>query len=68
MIDKDIELITVKEASEILKVSSKAVTNYIDKGFIEAFKFDRAIRINKDSLFKFLENTKIGGNTNEQRD
>ncbi|HBG1660062.1 helix-turn-helix domain-containing protein [Clostridioides difficile] len=60
------KLITIKEASEILCVTEKSVREYIHKGYIIGYKFERALRVDKDSLIKFLNDSKIiGGIDNE---
>lgn len=58
-------LITVKEAAEYLGVSTMTIRRYLHAGKIEGVQYSRDIKINKDSLDKFVEQSKIGGNENE---
>lgn len=59
------ELITVKEASEILGVSTATIRRYIQAGKLEALKYSRDIKVNKKSLEDFINQSKIGGTENE---
>ena len=52
------ENITVKEATEILKVSSQSVISYIQKGFIPAQKVGRIYLIKRSDLDNSLKEVK----------
>jgi len=49
--------LTVKEAAELLHVSTRTINRYIKERLINAVRLKHAYRIKVDSLFKsFLEN------------
>lgn len=49
---------TIKETSIELKVSTLTVRNYIEKGYLKAFKIGNRILITNDSLEKALNEVK----------
>lgn len=57
------ELLTISEAAELLKVSRQAVVKAIHEGRIEAARFGKRYRINKQWLEEYIK--KGGDKTNE---
>lgn len=45
---------TVKEVSEMLKVTSRTVTNWITSGKLKSVKAGKAVRISQDAIDEFL--------------
>lgn len=50
-------VLTVRDVAQILGVTQKTVRNLIKSGAITSFKVGRLIRIPKDKLIDYLENT-----------
>ena len=61
------DLLTVKQASEYLGVSTMTIRRYLKAGKLQGLQYSRDIRIEKQSLEKFIEESKIGGNENDER-
>ena len=51
-------LYTIKEASELLKVSKLTIRNHIEKGTLKATNFGRSIRIPHNEIFNSLNEVK----------
>jgi excisionase family DNA binding protein len=49
---------TIKELSDIFKVSEKVVRDIINMKEIEAFKFGKEWRVTEEALQKYIEKTK----------
>jgi len=59
--EEKVELISTREASEILKVTTQAICKMIRSGRLKAVKLGNATspwRIRKDSVMKYIEQTK----------
>lgn len=56
------DLLTVKEAAEYLGVSTMTIRRYLKAGKLEGLQYSRDIKVKKQSLEKFIEQSKIGGN------
>ena len=54
---KNLNLHTVREVAEMLKLTQWAVASYIRNGKIPAFKFGKEYRIKDDDLQVFLTQT-----------
>lgn len=48
------ELYTVKEATDLLKVTRRTLYTYINEGKLEAFKIGKEWRIPKEALERFI--------------
>lgn len=48
------ELFTIEEVSDILKVSTQTTRRLIKKGYIKAVVFGKTIRVTNEELHKFL--------------
>ena len=59
------ELLTVKEASEMLRVSATTIRRYIKNGKLEGLQYGRDMKVYKESITKLIEESKIGGNEND---
>ena len=49
------EYLTIKEVTEILKVSRTTVYNWMTSGRLKFFKIGKLVRIKKEDLKKFIE-------------
>jgi excisionase family DNA binding protein len=59
MRETTVEVYTINELMEILKVTRRTLQNYIKKGRIKAFKMGNEWRVTRPSLDDFIErNTK----------
>ena len=52
-------MLKVSEVAEMLHVSGKTVTRWIDEGKIEAYRFGKDYRIKQDALDRFLEESRV---------
>ena len=52
--NKDVELMTLQEVADKLKVSKRTAWRYYKKGDLEGIKLDGGIRIPDESLDKFI--------------
>ena len=59
------ELLTVKEASEMLRLSPTTIRRYIKHGKLEGLQYGRDIKVKKDSVENLIKQSTIGGNENE---
>jgi len=55
MLVKDIEVYTLYEVADILKVSKQTIYNYVWAGRLRATKFGKEYRIYGDDLREFLQ-------------
>ena len=53
----EVELFTVEEISEILKIPSLTIRKYLRDGELQGHKMGKHWRISKESLEKFLKDT-----------
>lgn len=60
-------LLTVKETAEYLGVSTMTIRRWLKAGKLEGLQFSRDIKITQESIEKFIEQSKIGGNENDER-
>ncbi|PKK95495.1 MAG: excisionase [Tenericutes bacterium HGW-Tenericutes-5] len=51
-----LKLYTIEEISEILKVTTRTVYNYIKSGSLNALKMGKYWRVTEDALLEFIEN------------
>lgn len=56
--EESAENLTVKEASELLKVSEQSIHNYIKKGFLPAQKVGRILLIKRSDIDNSLQEVK----------
>ena len=59
------ELMTTKEAADFLGVSTMTIYRYLKDGKLIGYQYNRDIKIDKDSVIKLVQNSKIGGKDNE---
>jgi excisionase family DNA binding protein len=52
---EDLKLYTIKEITEILKVSQRTIYNYIKNGNLKAVKIGKYWRIKKEDLQRLLD-------------
>ena len=53
------DILTVKETAEILKMSENTIKTYVNQGKILGYRYVREIRIDKQSVIDFLEESKV---------
>lgn len=51
-----LKLYTIEEISDILKVTTRTVYNYIKNGSLRALKMGKYWRVTEESLREFIEN------------
>lgn len=56
--------LTVREVSELLKLSLLTIYKYIREGKIEVIRFGSHYRIEKQSLDKFIDNHRLNEDSN----
>lgn len=61
------DLLTVKEAAELLGVSASTIRRYLKAGKFEGLQFGKDFKVNKASLENFINQSKIGGNDNDKQ-
>ena len=52
---KDVDLLTLKEVADKLKVTKRTAWRYYKKGDLKGIKLDGGIRIPEENLQKFIE-------------
>lgn len=52
------EIMSVKEVSELLKVSRQTINTLISNGKLPAYKIGRVYRIKKEDLLEYLKNSR----------
>lgn len=52
-------MLTVFEVAEQLKVSAKTIRAWIESGKLEGYRFGKDYRINKESLERFINESKV---------
>jgi len=57
-----LKLYTIEEISEILKVTTRTVYNYIKSGSLKALKMGKYWRVTEADLLKFVENAANAAN------
>lgn len=58
-------LLTVKEASELLRVSPTTIRRYIKSGKLEGLQYGRDMKVKQESIEKLIKESEIGGNEND---
>jgi excisionase family DNA binding protein len=56
--EETMELITIKEAANQLKVHPNTIRNFIDNGLLKSFKIGRTVRIQQIELDKIVRGEK----------
>ena len=59
MINNDMELLTPKETSRLLKINYRKILDLITLGEIDAYKLGGVYRITMGSIIKYLEKNKV---------
>jgi len=54
-------MMTLREVAERLGLHINTVRRYIEEGKIPVVKFDKAMRVEKEDLEKFIRERKTGG-------
>jgi len=58
MVD-DLQLMTMEEAANKLKVSERTVRRYIKKNFLKGYKLEGAYRVTNKELERFLQEREV---------
>lgn len=64
----DEEYYTIQEVSELFKVAYLTVYRWIKEGKLEAYKFGKKYKIKKTDIDKFVKESKVNKNKNNQNE
>jgi excisionase family DNA binding protein len=53
------EVLTIKQVAEQLNVSERTVRNWIEKGYIKAYRFGLVYRIKKADFDQFVKDSEV---------